>query len=100
MRTHDRDYGYVVSPEQKLMGIVSVASLEAAARASKDAKLREAFLPEPLMLTPDTPISDLYEPLTQHPYGLPVVDERGRYRGAITRSMMLTFLHEQHSEDA
>ena len=100
LRTHDRDYGYVVSPEQKLLGIVSVASLEAAARASKDAKLRDAFLPEPLMLTHDTPISDLYEPLTQHPYGLPVVDENGRYRGTITRNMMLTFLHEQTSEDA
>ncbi len=100
LRTHDRDYGYVVSPEQKLMGIVSVDSLEAAARANKDAKLRDAFLPEPLMITQDTAISDLYEPLTQHPYGLPVVDERGRYRGAITRNMMLTFLHEQHSEDA
>ena len=100
LRTHDRDYGYVVSPEQKLLGIVSVASLEAAARGSKDAKLRDAFLPEPLMLTHDTPISDLYEPLTQHPYGLPVVDENGRYRGTITRNMMLTFLHEQTSEDA
>ncbi len=100
LRTHDRDYGYVVSPEQKLLGIVSVASLEAAARANKDAKLRDAFLPEPLMLTHDTPISDLYEPLTQHPYGLPVVDETGRYRGTITRNMMLTFLHEQSTEDA
>lgn len=100
LRKHDRDYGYVVSREQKLMGIVSVDSLEAAARANNDAKLRDAFLPEPLMITQDTSISDLYEPLTQHPYGLPVIDEQGRYRGTITRNMMLAFLHEQTSEDA
>jgi glycine betaine/proline transport system ATP-binding protein len=100
LRTHDREYGYVVSPDQKLMGIVSVDSLKKAARASDNAKLREAFLPEPHVLTPDTPISALYGPLTQHPYGLPVVDENGRYRGAITRNTMLEFLHQQHTEDA
>ena len=100
LRSHDREYGYVVSPDQKLMGVVSVDSLQKAAKASPDAKLREAFLPEPHVLTPDTPISDLYEPLTQYPYGLPVVDEKGRYRGAITRNTMLEFLHAQNTEDA
>lgn len=97
LRTHDREYGYVVSPEQKLMGIVSMDSLKQTAKASDNPKLREAFLPEPWTVTPDTPISELYEPLTQYPYGLPVVDERGRYRGAITRNIMLQFLHEQHA---
>ena len=100
LRSHDREYGYVVSPDQKLMGVVSVDSLQKAAKASPDAKLREAFLPEPHVLTPDTPISDLYEPLTQYPYGLPVVDEKGRYRGAITRNTMLEFLHAQNTEYA
>jgi glycine betaine/proline transport system ATP-binding protein len=100
LRSHDREYGYVVSPDQKLMGVVSVDSLKKAAKASVDAKLREAFLPEPHVLTPDTPISELYEPLTRYPYGLPVVDEKGRYRGAITRNTMLEFLHAQNTEDA
>ena len=100
LRAHDREYGYVVSPDQKLMGVVSLDSLQRAAKASADAKLREAFLPAPCVLTPDTPISELYAPLTQHPYGLPVVDEKGRYRGAITRNTMLEFLHAQNTEDA
>ena len=100
LRAHDREYGYVVSPDQKLMGVVSLDSLQKAARASADAKLRDAFLPEPHVLTPDTPISELYAPLTQHPYGLPVVDDNGRYRGAITRNTMLEFLHAQNTEEA
>jgi hypothetical protein len=29
-----------------------------------------------------------------------VVDEKGRYRGAITRNTMLEFLHAQNTEDA
>jgi glycine betaine/proline transport system ATP-binding protein len=98
LRAHDREFGYVVSPEQKLMGVVSLDSLQAAARTKDQPKLRDAFLPEPCTLTPDTPISALYEPLAQYPYGLPVVDEKGRYRGAITRNLMLRFLHEQQAE--
>ncbi|QID19276.1 glycine betaine/L-proline ABC transporter ATP-binding protein ProV [Nitrogeniibacter mangrovi] len=100
LRTHDRDFGYVVSPEQTLMGIVSIDSLKAAQEASDSPKLRDAFLEAPWTVTPDTPISELYEPLTRYPYGLPVVDDQGRYRGAITRNLLLQFLHEQHCDTA
>ena len=97
LRTHDREFGYVVSPDQRLMGVVSVESLKRVARESDDPKLRQAFLPEVHVVTEDQSIVDLYEPLTLHPYGLPVVDAKGRYRGAITRNTMLEFLHQQTS---
>lgn len=98
LRTHDREYGYVVSPDQHLMGVVSLDSLKKAAKASNDPKLRDAFLPDVMVIAQDRCIAELYEPLTQHPYGLPVVDEKGRYRGSITRNMMLEFLHQQTAE--
>ena len=95
LRSHDREFGYVVSPDQRLMGVVSVDSLKNAARESEDPKLKQAFLPDIEIIAHDQPIAELYEPLTRHPYGLPVVDEAGRYRGAITRNTMLEFLHQQ-----
>ncbi len=98
LRSHDREFGYVVSPDQRLMGVVSIDSLKRAARSSDNPKLREAFLPDVQVLAHDQPISELYEPLTRHPYGLPVVDDKGRYRGSITRNTMLEFLHAQTSE--
>ena len=98
LRSHDREFGYVVNAEQHLMGVVSVDSLKAAARASENPKLREAFLPDVLVIAHDQPIYELYEALTRHPYGLPVVDERGRYRGSITRNTMLEFLHQRTTE--
>jgi glycine betaine/proline transport system ATP-binding protein len=98
LRTHDREFGYVVSPDQRLMGVVSIDSLKKAARESDNPKLREAFLPDVQVVAQDQSIAELYEPLTKYPYGLPVVDEKGRYRGSITRNMMLEFLHQQTSE--
>ncbi len=98
LRTHDREFGYVVSPDQRLMGVVSIDSLKKAARESENPKLRDAFLPDVQVVAQDQSIAELYEPLTKYPYGLPVVDEKGRYRGSITRNMMLEFLHQQTSE--
>ncbi|PKO60191.1 MAG: proline/glycine betaine ABC transporter ATP-binding protein ProV [Betaproteobacteria bacterium HGW-Betaproteobacteria-13] len=98
LRTHDREFGYVVSPDQRLMGVVSIDSLKKAARESESPKLRDAFLSDVQVVAQDQSIAELYEPLTKYPYGLPVVDEKGRYRGSITRNMMLEFLHQQTSE--
>ena len=98
LRSHDREFGYVVSPDQRLMGVVSIDSLKKAARESDNPKLREAFLPDVQVVAEAMSIAELYEPLTKYPYGLPVVDDKGRYRGSITRNMMLEFLHQQSSE--
>ncbi|AWI74087.1 glycine betaine/L-proline ABC transporter ATP-binding protein [Parazoarcus communis] len=98
LRTHDREFGYVVSHDQRLMGVVSIDSLKKAARESENPKLRDAFLSDVQVVAQDQSIAELYEPLTKYPYGLPVVDEKGRYRGSITRNMMLEFLHQQTSE--
>ncbi len=95
LRANDREYGYVVSPDQHLMGVVSVESLRKAASESADPKLRDAFIPDIHIVSHEQSIADLYEPVARHPYGLPVIDENGRYRGAITSNTMLRFLHEQ-----
>ena len=98
LRTHDREYGYVVSADQVLMGVVSVDSLRAAAAGGDSPKLREAFLPQSFRVSASAAINELYEPLTCHPYGLPVVDDEDRYLGTITRNTVLEFLHRSAVE--
>jgi glycine betaine/proline transport system ATP-binding protein len=98
LRQYDREYGYVVSPDQRLLGIVSKDSLKQAAQRMQQPVLRDAYLPNLLTISHDTPINNLYEPLTQYPYGLPVVDQDGRYRGSVTRNNLLEFLHRQSHE--
>ncbi|MCB1918137.1 MAG: glycine betaine/L-proline ABC transporter ATP-binding protein ProV [Rhodocyclaceae bacterium] len=98
LRRHDRDYGYVVSAEQTLMGMVSVETLGEALRTSTSAKLQDAFVPDLQRIAADVPISELYDPLARHPYGLPVVDADGRYLGTVTRNAVLEFLHRNAPE--
>ncbi|KAF7598963.1 MAG: glycine betaine/L-proline ABC transporter ATP-binding protein [Candidatus Dactylopiibacterium carminicum] len=102
LRANDREYGYVLTPDQRLLGVVSIESLRQALRRSDDAKLVEAFLPDVQTIAHDRPIAELYEPLTRTPFGmgLPVIDERGRYRGSVTRNTMLEFLHRQTTQEA
>lgn len=99
LRTYDREFGYVVSSDQQFMGVVSLESLQKALETTSDAGLQQAFLPDVRVIAHDQPIADLYEPLTRYPYGLPVVDDQGIYRGSITRNTMLEFLHQQNQTE-
>ncbi len=97
LRQHQREFGYVVSPEQAFMGVVSIDTLQAEMQANPDPKLRNAFIAGVEPITVDTSITDLYGPLASHPHGLPVVDEAGRYRGAITKNSLLEFLDQRNA---
>lgn len=95
LRQHQREFGYVVSPEQDFMGVVSIDTLQSELKTSPDPKLRNAFIADVTPITDDTPITDLYGPLAAHPHGLPVVDGSGRYRGSITKNTLLEFLDQR-----
>ncbi|WP_418315994.1 glycine betaine/L-proline ABC transporter ATP-binding protein ProV [Piscinibacter sakaiensis] len=95
LRQHQREFGYVVSPEQAFMGVVSIDTLQAELQGNVDPKLRNAFIGGVEPITVDTPITNLYGPLAAHPHGLPVVDDAGRYRGSITKNTLLEFLEQR-----
>jgi glycine betaine/proline transport system ATP-binding protein len=95
LRQHQREFGYVISPEQVFMGVVSIDTLQAEMQANTDPKLRNAFIPDVVPITADTAITELYGPLVTHPHGLPVIDEAGRYRGSITKNTLLEFLDQR-----
>jgi len=95
LRQHQREFGYVISPEQAFMGVVSIDTLQTEMQANPDPKLRHAFIPDVTPITADTAITDLFGPLASHPHGLPVVDDAGRYRGAITKNTLLEFLDQR-----
>ena len=95
LRKHQREFGYVISANQEFMGVVSIDTLQAEAKANSDPKLRNAFIPGVEPLTHDTPITELYGPLATHPHGLPVVDSDGHYRGSITKNTLLEFLDQR-----
>ena len=97
LRSHDEDYGYVVSSDQHFRGVVSVESLLAAEK--QEGKLSDAFLETP-PLNYKTPLSELIGQVASSGVHLPVVDDDGRYLGVISRAILLKALDRDDKEAA
>lgn len=93
----DREYGYVLGRGRKFVGIVSLASLEEAKRV--DTSLEHALLPDGPTVTPDISLNDLMGVVAATPYAVPVVQEDGRYVGAISKSTLLKALDNINGEE-
>lgn len=96
LEDEDRDYGVVLSSNRQYLGMVSTDSLRAALKGQvTPIGLANAFLPD--AVTPanvSEAVNDLYGSLAQAPHALPVVDDNGRYVGAISRTTLLRFLDQ------
>ncbi|KAA5605158.1 glycine betaine/L-proline ABC transporter ATP-binding protein ProV [Roseospira marina] len=93
-----RDFAYIVDKRQNFHGVVSVASLEAEAKAAHP-ELHNAILPDIDPIKADTNIGDIIGVVAQAPCGLPVVDENGRYKGVISRALLLEALNREGAEN-
>jgi glycine betaine/proline transport system ATP-binding protein len=76
---------------------VSLASLEEAKRA--DANLEQALLPDGPTVTPDISLNDLMGVVATTPYAVPVVQEDGRYVGAVSKSTLLKALDNINGDE-
>ena len=95
---NDRDYAYVVDKSQKFHGVVSAASLEAALSTATP-RLSDAFIPDIEPLASDRRIGDVIGLVAAAPCGLPVVDGDGRYRGVVSRAVLLGALNRETEND-
>lgn len=91
VRKHDYDFAVVVDRHRRFHGAVSAQSL---ARALKDPdpRFRTALLPDVTTVRAETPISEVLGLVAEAPFPVPVLDEAGRYLGAISRSLLLQTL--------
>ena len=96
---HDRDYGVVLSSSRKYLGMVSADSIrEALEGHTGPLGLSHAFLPDStLTINVNDPVSDLYGQVGKSVHALPVIDDNGRYVGAITKTTLLRFLDKTTS---
>jgi glycine betaine/proline transport system ATP-binding protein len=93
LEDQDRDYAYVVCPQQKFLGIASADSLRGAlADHVGPLGLSHAFLPEVKPIAAGDAVADLFGQVAQSPYPVPVIDDDGRYHGAISKNTLLKFL--------
>ncbi len=94
----DREWGYVLGRGRRFTGVVSSSSLEQARR--DDAALDGALVAEVATVQPQTPLHELMGVVAASPCPVPVVDEDGRYHGAISRTALLQALDNLPTESA
>ncbi|WP_225783263.1 glycine betaine/L-proline ABC transporter ATP-binding protein ProV [Xenophilus sp. Marseille-Q4582] len=93
LEDQDREFGYVVDPQQRFLGQVSADSLRAALENPEGQQaLQQAFLPGVQTVAAIHPVNELFGQVAQAAGPLPVVDEHGRFIGAISKTTLLRFM--------
>lgn len=93
LEDQDREFAYVVDPQQRFLGMVSADSLRAALKDHEGTLgLARAFLPGVQTVAAIHPVNELFGQVAQSPWPLPVVDDQGRYIGAISKTTLLRFM--------
>jgi glycine betaine/proline transport system ATP-binding protein len=93
LEDQDREFAYVVDPQQRFLGMVSADSLRTALKDHEGSLgLQRAFLPNVQTVAAIHPVNELFGQVAQSPWPLPVVDDQGRYIGAISKTTLLRFM--------
>lgn len=97
---NDRDYGYVVNSAGEFRGVVSSDSLrEIIELPEEEHQLAHAYLDEVCPATATDSMQEILPHVASHPWPVPVLDESGKYLGAISKNLFLRTLHRSQAED-
>lgn len=88
MRRNDTASAYVVSEDMKLMGVVGIYDALKAVRESLT--LKDVLNTDVKTTTPDTVLTDMIEIATETPYPIAVLDDRGDFKGIVSKVHVLS----------
>ncbi|KAF1048773.1 glycine betaine/L-proline ABC transporter ATP-binding protein ProV [Xylophilus sp.] len=99
LEDNDRAYAFVVDPQQRFLGVVSIDSLREVLHGHDGpVGLHSAFLSDVQTIASSHTVADLFTHIAQTPWPVPVVDDDGRYRGAISKTTLLRFLDRNNDD--
>jgi len=97
---NDRDYAYVLDSEKTYKGIVSTDSLkEMLDQEEAPHLIPNAYLEEVVVAHQDDSLQDILPKVAAHPWPLPILDDEGKYLGAISKNLFLKTLHRNQPEE-
>ncbi len=89
MERHGTSSVFVTDSERRLKGIVTVdAAIDLQKKGEKD--LAPAIIDDVYTTSPTTPISDLLTTAIKTRYPIALIDEEGRFHGAVSRAAIIT----------
>lgn len=94
VRKHDYNHAIVVDKKRKYHGVVSAQSL-ATALKDPEPMFSKAFLPDSPTVSADAAVSDVLGIVASADHPVPVIDEDGKYVGAISKSILLETLDRE-----
>ncbi len=90
---HDRNFGYVLDADKKFVGLVSADSLQLAIDNPDGGKdITRALLSEARPVRAQDSMQEILPEITSKPWPVPVLDDEGRYLGAISKNLFLRTL--------
>ncbi len=97
---NDRDYGYVLDSERHFKGIVSAESLrELLDRADTEHQISKAYIDDVVTANAGDSMQDILPEVASHSWALPILDDQGKYLGAISKNLFLRTLHRTQPDD-
>ena len=97
---NDRDYGYVVDADRCFKGIVSTDSLRELLDQEEEPHLiSNAYLVDVIAASAGDSMQDILPDVASHPWALPILDDEGKYLGAVSKNLFLRTLHRNHDEE-
>ncbi len=95
LREHDREIALVIDRDRRPQGIVTADSLREELRRSAEPSYTRAFVDGVEVVPRDTPLSALIGRVAESRWPVPVVDEKNRYIGAISKTTLLQMLDRE-----
>jgi glycine betaine/proline transport system ATP-binding protein len=97
---NDRDYAYVLDSEKTFKGIVSTDSLkEMLDREDVPHLIPNAYLDGVVAAHKEDSLQEILPKVAGHPWALPILDDEGKYLGAISKNLFLKTLHRNQPEE-
>ncbi len=96
---NDRDYAYVLDRDHVFQGIVSTDSLrEMLDQETQPQLIPNAYLPDVIAAHIGDSLQDILPKVAGRPWPLPILDDEGRYVGAVSKNLFLRTLHRNHQD--
>ncbi|SEA45934.1 glycine betaine/proline transport system ATP-binding protein [Desulfuromusa kysingii] len=97
---NDRDYAFVLDRDKVFKGIVSTDSLHAMLESDDIPHLiPNAYLEGVVAAHKDDSLQDILPHVAGHSWPLPILDDEGRFIGAVSKNLFLRTLHRSSDEE-
>lgn len=94
LSSHERDYGFILDPNRRFLGMVSADSLRKALAAGEtDSPIDRGYISDVVPVRMDDSMQDILPKVASREWPIPVVNDDNVYKGVVSKNRFLKTLH-------